>query len=469
MPDTAANSNPETYLSTRQRRADFKGPRGRAFEILNRVERAGAFASILLGHAESEMDEPRDAALLHDIVLGVLRKRGLLDHAIDRCASRPTGEMDPDVLTALRIGAYSLLCLDRVPDFAAVDRSVALVGRVGGAHRAGFVNGVLRRMAQLGQESLPGPPQQGDLAALAVAQSHPEWMVRRFVEELGWAEACLALEANNRPAATVLRANPERLSSAELRRDLEADGLACTAGCYDPDAVRLESGSPRLSRALAEGRAWVQDEASQLVPRLFGELRGPLVADLCAAPGTKSMQLAAGLPPGGTVVAADRHPGRLRRLVRLSARLGLGPIWPLNAELGRGAPPFGVRFNEILVDAPCSGTGTLRRRPEIRWRLDEAQLGRFAAQQSRILGAAASILAPGGRLVYSVCSVEPEEGEQVVQRFLEGHAAFRLEDPAPYLPAGCAELIRSPGYLCTSPLKGGLDGFFAARLTRRAD
>lgn len=441
-------------------------PRREAFRILRRVEEAGAFASVLLEARATEIRDPRDAALLTEIVLGVLRRRAILDHAIAGVASRPLETIDPAVLTSLRIGAYALLFLDRVPAFAAVDTAVVLVKEARAGRAAGFANGVLRRIAREREALLPPPPSPGDVAALALFRSHPVWWVRRLVERVGWDRAEQLLAANNEPAATVLAPWPRAGPGAALAATLAADGVAVEACRFVPGALRVVSGVPQRTAAFRSGAFWIQDEASQLTTTLFGAAVGPRVLDACAAPGGKTLGLAARTAPGGVVVAADRHPKRVSRLKQNLHRVGADNVAVLVTDMFRPGLVSGW-FDDVLVDAPCSGTGTLRRHPEIRWRLRPEDLAAFGSRQRLMLAAIADLVRPGGRLVYSVCSMEPEEGEAVVSSFLGNHAAFARSDPRPALGLAARTLVGDDLAVRTSPLVDGMDGFYAALLTRR--
>ncbi len=446
--------------------AETATSRSAAMEILVRVERSGAWASILLDRAESRMPDERDAALMHELVLGVIRQRAILDRAISSVADRPVDQLDADVRAALRLGVYSLLFLDRVPDFAAVDTAVELVAARGSRGRRGFVNGVLRSVNRRGRDLLPPRPAPGDLAGLALHRSFPVWWVARLVRRLGWEAADELLQACNAPARTVLRPNRSRVDPQRLAARLEREGIRTEPGTFLPEALRVVSGRPRRSKVLEEGLAWVQDEGAQLAGRLIGRACGPLAADLCAAPGGKTMQIAEALVEGGVVVAVDRHAGRLRRMRANLLRSFPGTTLPVLADASAERLPLRRGFHHVLVDAPCSGTGTLRRHPEIRWRLREEDLKLLAARQRRMLEAAAWLLEPGGSVVYSVCSLEPEEGEDVIEGFLADHAEFEAVDPRSTLPAPAHGLVRGPGFLHTAPTVGELDGFFAARLMR---
>lgn len=448
-----------------KRSPDPGAAREAAFIILDRIERSGAWASALLQQAEPRLADARDAALLHEIVLGVLRRRSALDHAVARVSHRESERIDAAVRTALRIGVYGLMFLDRVPDFAAVDSAVTLARRHAGPGRGGFVNGVLRAVARQGRALLPAPPRKGSIEGLALYHSHPAWWVRRAVERLGWDEAAALLEANNGPATTVLRVNDRRATVEQISEELSAGGHAARPGALDPRALYLD-GPMGAVECLKQGRAWVQDEASQLVAQLLGPLPAPRMLDLCAAPGGKSFQLSRSLQDDGLLVAADRHEGRLGRMRRAKETIGAPGLVLLRADMAREPVPLRPVFDRVLVDAPCSGTGTLRRRPEIRWRLREEDLEAMAARQGRLLRSASRLLAPGGILVYSTCSLEPEEGEDVIESFLSDHPQFEVGDPAPWLPGPARACVGRSGYLRTSPAREGTDGFFAVRLCR---
>ena len=442
-------------------------PRREAFRILRRVEDAGAFASALLETRSAEIRDPREVALLTELVLGVLRRRAPLDHAIAQAAARPLEQLDGAVLTAIRIGAYALLYLDRIPDHAAVDTAVGLVKEAGWAKAAGFANGVLRKIARERSGLLPPPPATGDVEALSLYRSHPAWWTRRVVSRFGWDLADELLAANNEPAATVLASWPAAGSAAALGAALAADGVAVAPCRFVPEALRVVSGVPQRSRAFRDGAFWIQDEGSQLAVRLFGGEVGPLVLDACAAPGGKTLALAVRAGAFGLVVAADRNASRLSRLTQNVRRLRAENVVALTFDMSKRAP-FRSSFDDVLVDAPCSGTGTLRRHPEIRWRLKPDDLAVHGERQRRILGAAAGLVRPGGRLVYSVCSIEPEEGEAVVAAFLAERQEFARADPRGGLSLAARTKVGDDLALRTSPLDDGMDGFFAALLTRRA-
>ena len=443
--------------------ADTQGPdvRETAAEILDRVERSGAWASRLLETHERRFPDRRDRALLHETVLGVLRGKRLLDAALQQASHRPLGKLEGIVLATLRVGAYALVTLDRVPDHAAVSTAVDSI-RKRRPRAAGFVNGVLRRVAAAAPV-VAGPPAERSVAAWALWTSHPEWWVERLVERSGWEATIALLEANNRPVRTALRPNAARISAERLAATLAESGCRTRPGRIVRDSLRVFSGSP--GEPLSKGLCWVQDEASQLVSAMLAIEAGMSVLDACAAPGGKAMHLANLVGPRGRVIAADRHAGRMKRLVGNIERCGLDHVLPLIADM-TAQPALRGGFDRILVDAPCSGTGTLRRHPEIRWRLTPEAIKLISVRQERLLERAAGLLALNGRLVYSVCSMEPEEGERVIASFLDRFPEFSPVDPVDDLPAPARPFVGEDRFLRTDPRRDGLDGFFAAALVR---
>lgn len=436
--------------------------RAEALRILRRVEEGGAFASPLLEQAEASLRDPRDAALLHEVVLGVLRRKAALDHVIAAASGRSPETLEPVVRTVLRVGAYELLHLTRVPEFAAVDGAVRLARAAGASRAAGLVNAVLRRIARERHELLPPRAQAGDVGALALEASHPAWWVERLVLRLGWARAAAVLETNNRPAPTVLRPALRRIAPEALAARLRAEGVLTEPGRLVPEALRVRSGAPQRTQAWAEGLAWVQDEAAQLPACLLGPEVSTPALDACAAPGGKTLQIADAMAGKGVLLALDRNAGRVRRVARGLRRVGGEGVLPVVGDACK--PPLRAGFRVVLVDAPCTGTGTLRRHPELRWRLRPEDPARLALQQAAILEGAANLVLPGGHLVYAVCSMEPEEGEAVVGAFLRARAGWKALDPRERLPASAHPACEG-AFVRTAP-DLDVDGFFAALLER---
>lgn len=436
-----------------------------AFQVLRLVETGPLDLSSALDQVRRSLDDPRDRALTSEIVHGVLRWRAALDHVISWAGRRPLEEFDAEVLEVLRIGAYQLLHLSRVPASAAVSDSVELVRRVGAIRATGAVNGILRGISRQ-QHALPWPTEDNPVAFLNVACSHPPWLAARWLHRLGFDRAHTWTRFNNAPAPMVLRAHTWIETRESLAAWLAHEGVETEATRFAPDGLVVTRGNPITDTAAAGVRFTVQDESAQLVAAFVGAVAGERVFDACAAPGGKTTALAAAVRTGGRVVACDFRPRRVRLLARLLRATGVPGVDLLQADAARPLPLRPV-FDAVLVDAPCSGLGTIRRDPDIRWRRQEADLAAYADTQDRILQQSARLVRPGGRLVYATCSTEPEENEDVINRFLGVHAAWRHETPAslaPRVPPGVVACLDTDGYLRTSPDHHRLDPFFAACL-----
>jgi 16S rRNA (cytosine967-C5)-methyltransferase len=446
-----------------------------AFEALRRVEAEGAYASDVL-HAElGSRVKAADAALATEITMGALRWRRLLDFLLERQLKKPVERLDLPVAIALRMGTYQIRFLGKVPARAAVNESVELVKRAKKASAASLVNAVLRRMAEDSQSHAEKYvlPNTAPADRLGILHSHPTRMVARWLSRLGETDTVALLEANNRtPRLSCALHNASQHD--EIIRELEKAGMRVEPGRLLSTAFAVSGGSPARSEAFRKGQISIQDEASQAIPLLLGVREGDRVLDLCAAPGGKTPALLRAAGPKGFVVAADHHAHRLTAMQAQFKRLGLGGAQLI--ELDAAQPlPFGGEFDRILVDAPCSGTGTLARHPEIRWRLRVEQLAESHNQQSQMLRMALAQLRPGGRLVYSTCSIEPEENEDVVAEVLKDTPSVRrvsASDGArslePHLvpEVRSSTLFDSEGYFHTSPPSHHTDGFFAALLDK---
>jgi 16S rRNA (cytosine967-C5)-methyltransferase len=454
-----------------------------AYEVLRRVEAEGAYASDVL-HAElGSRVSPENAALATEITFGVLRWRRLLDFSLDRQLKKSIAQLDLPVALALRIGLYQIRFLDRIPARAVVNESVELVKRARKVSASSLVNAVLRRASARTTDG-PREPLAREIATLlppdlplaervGILHSHPTWLVDRWLEPLGESRTIAQLEADNRaPHLSCAIHDPAR--RAEVLAALAATGLRIEPGVLLASAFSLSGGSPARTKAFSEGLISIQDEASQTIPLLLDVHAGNRVLDVCAAPGGKTPPLARAAGAKGIVVAADRHVHRLRAMSKQFQRLALTGVRVVELDATRELP-FARTFDRILVDAPCSGTGTLARHPEIRWRLRPEQLSEFHALQVAMLSSALKQLAPGGRLVYSTCSLEPEENEKVVEEALAAAPEIKrvaAEEVANTLKAYTApgidphNLVDPSAQFRTSPAVHKTDGFFAAVLLR---
>jgi len=399
--------------------------------------------------------DDRDRAWVQEVTYGTLRLRGRLDHLLDLHVTRGLDSVPGPLRSVLRLGAYQLLYMGSAPSYAAVSETVDLARGVGGKRAAGMVNAVLRALDREGGGPERFPALESDpVGHLSTWGSHPRWLIERWVARYGHAVARGVVDANNQVPALYLR--PVTVTPEEARGVLEAGGIEAVDGPPGSGTLRLPSGTvPSTALKLVPG-AIIQDPAAALVAEYVGVHPGELLADLCAAPGGKGIVLAG---KGARVVAGDPSRRRLLRVVETARRLGL----PVMAVVARGENPPLREADVVLLDVPCSGTGTLGRHPDARWRLGPDDPGRLAEVQDRILGGAAPLLRPGGVLVYSTCTLEPEENEERVSRFLDAHAQFELEPGSG--PEGPGE--RAP-YLRILPEREGTDGAFAARFRRRA-
>jgi 16S rRNA (cytosine967-C5)-methyltransferase len=419
-----------------------------ALEVLSAAAERRRPLGDLLAAPKVESLPARERGFLQELVLGTLRHRGAVDHALARAMDRPLAELDAGVREALRLGAYQILKL-RVADHAAVSESVDLA-RESSPRAAGFVNAVLRRLTREG----PPPavePATDPLGWLTTEGSLPRWLAERWMHQLGPDTAVTRARALLLPAPATFRANPRR-SDAAAR--IDAAGLT-------PRALPLEGAweatAGRPIELAREGVLYLQDLGSQVVARLAAtEGR---VLDACAAPGGKAL-LMADLHRETRVAALEIAPRRLASLAALTARWGATNVHPVAGDAG--TPPFRREsFDAVLLDAPCSGLGTLARNPDIRWHLQPADIPRQAERQRRLLAAVADLVKPGGRLVYSACTLEPEETEQVVRGFLGQRSEFCPVEP----PAWAAPFAEGP-FVCVRPERHPGDGFFASLFTR---
>ena len=431
-----------------------------AFDILSRVEKEGAYASVLIAALNESSLSREDRSLAQEITLGVLRRQKSLDYFIERYSRRKAESLDLPVLISLRIGLYQLRHLTRIPPPAAVNESVNLVKSSRARSAQGFVNAVLRNAARH-LEDRAGDGIADEMERASVELSHPRWLIERWTSQMGAAEARELAEANTQAPRTTFRVNTLAAAEQDALALLENRGVTALGSDYVPGAFVVESGpASEVQQAAAQGLIYLQDEASQLISLVLGAKEGERILDLCAAPGSKSSHIAALTGNGAWVVACDIRPHRLAQLAATCGRLRAHSVERLVLDATDELPLL-VEFDRVLIDAPCSGTGTLRRNPEIKWRLAPDDPARLATVQLSILNRAAGVIRKGGRLVYSTCSMEPEENEAVIFQFIDEGAPFRI-----VRPDARADLITPEGFVRTFPHRHQTDGFFAAVLER---
>ncbi|HEY4186441.1 MAG TPA: 16S rRNA (cytosine(967)-C(5))-methyltransferase RsmB [Polyangia bacterium] len=446
-----------------------------ARQVLGRVERDGAFANRALAAAldrASELSAP-DRALATELVYGVLRRRARLDRALDAVADRGL-KVPSDVRNVLRVGAYQLLFLDRIPSYAAVNDTVEAMKRQHGARMGGLANALLRRVAERGEPPLPDPKRDAR-AFLVDGCGFPDWLARLCLRDLGDERAVALATASGEAAPLALRANRlAGITRDALERTLAAErpGAALAASAVAPDALLARGlDAPGTTEAFAAGAFAIEDVGAQLVAELCGAAPGERILDACAGLGGKTAHLAALAGNEASIDALDLSDAKLRQAGEQWARLRTSGIAARAADLTKDFPASSPRYHRVLLDAPCSGLGVLRRHPEVLFRRSEADLTLLAATQRRMLDVVAPLVEPGGLLVYAVCTFDRAEGEEVVGAFLTAHPEFRPAPPPEGTAVPWRRLVaapEAPHLIRLWPDRDDADAFFAARLQRSA-
>ncbi len=439
-----------------------------AYEALGAVAGGRADLDGAIEGARRLVTDGRDLALLHELVTGTVRWQGAIDGVLAPLCRVPLARLDPEVLTSLRLGAYQLLYLDRVPASAVVDDAVALVRVAKKASATGLVNALLRKIAR--GERGPAGPETDAAESLAGVTSHPAWLVRRWLARRTRADVEAWLTFNNTPAPMTLRVNPlVTADRAAVAAALASHGVVTEPCRHAPLGLLVLSGNPLGTPLFAGGACFVQDEGSQLAALVAPVVSGTRVLDVCGSPGGKTLAYAATIGPSGYVVAADVRAKRVRLLAETVAR-GHAARTRVVHVAEDGPMPFSAAFDVVAVDAPCSGLGTLRRDPDIKWRRTPGDLARFAARQVDLLRRASEAVRPGGSLVYTTCSSEPDENTAVVTAFLAAVGPAFALSRADTGPNGSvlAAFTGADGFLVTDPVRHGLECYFGAVLTRLA-
>lgn len=451
-------------------------PRKIAFDVLRRVAAENAYAADLLYAELGSNIKKADASLATELTLGVLRWQRLLDFLLQPYIERPWERLDLEVLLALRLGLYQLRYLDRVPQHAAINESVELVKRARKSSAAGIVNAVLRRVAaeariagnELEKLIPAGTPAE---ERFGVLYSHPSWLVARWMKSFGEEQTIALMQENNRPAPLTCAVLDEETTD-RVAESLRKSGFEVAPGRWLRGALQISGGNPALSEAYRDGRINFQDEASQMVVHLVDARDSQTILDACAAPGGKTMILARAAGAHGRVIAGDIHEHRLRMIEQQLKRTHTKNVSLAALDATRPLP-FSERFNRVLMDAPCSGTGTLSRNPEIRWRLKAEDLNEAHRSQTAMLRNSLAAAGKSSRVVYSTCSLEPEENENVVAAVLGGAPEWQVISGQAALARHLREtemsekFFASDTFFRTFPPEHGIDGFFAAVLARR--
>ncbi len=419
-----------------------------ALDALTQIDSGEADLGAAVAAARSTLADERDRALLLELVAGTLRMRNAIDYQVAQRVNRPLDKLDAAVLRILRLSGYQLLYQSRLPAAAIINDAVHLTRRAGKTSAAGLTNAVLRAVSR-NRHRLTWPSRDQLAEYLSVFHSHPRWLVERWLERHGEAATEAWLTFNNQPAPMCLAINRTTTTREQLAKELADAGVITRPTSHAPYGLEVIEGRALTTAAFNEGRFVVQDEASQLIPHLPEVKAGDRVLDLCASPGGKTVALAAAVGDAGTVVAMDVRPNRVRLLMRTIERCGLMNVDVVHGPADAPLPFDPEEFALVLVDAPCSGLGTVRRDPDIKWRRSPDDLAGFAATQRDLLRRSADLVKRGGTMVYATCSSEPEEHEDVVAAFLDSRADFTLERRHH-----------------TRPFQDGLEAFFGAVLRR---
>jgi len=446
-----------------------KSPRAICLDILNRVEGAGAHPDRLLTDSFKRYRyfTPLDRAFLTELTYGVIRWEGKLDWVIRHFSKIPFEKIEPGTLNILRLGLYQILFLSRTPFSAAVNESVELAKKIRGKGGAGFVNAVLRSTIRR-KDEIQYPDRDGDPALhISILQSHPLWLVQRWVKEMGVEETLRICEFNNQISSLTLRTNTLKINREDLIEKLRGKELKSLPTPFSGEGILPQDPPPASELPFfKEGLYIIQDEASQLVTSLVDPKPGERILDACAAPGGKATHIAQTMENRGEVYAVDVSKGKLDLIEEMCQRLGIRIVKTVKGDAAASLPiSKGFVFDRVLADVPCSGFGTLRRNPDLKWRRGEKDIQRMSELQLSILGNVSAYVKEGGVLIYSTCTVFHEENEDVLEKFLEGHPEFQLDRMDEILPEKFHLLIRN-GYFKTFPQKNEMDGFFAARLIK---
>jgi len=426
------------------------------------VDASGAYANLSVAGLADSLSSV-DQALLVQLVYGTVSMRLAIDYQLDRLLRHPLTSLPIAVKNILRLGAYQLMYLDRIPARAAVDESVKLTHRFGHEGTARLVNAVLRRLSQVSPLSWPDRAED-PVHYLAVRYSHPSFLVTRYLNRLGWEETEQLLAINNLPPRFCIRVNTTRISTEQLRLRLMERGMVVTPGQYVPEVLYPHPTPSFADELFADGLYIVQGEASAMVAHLLAPKPHDRVVDLCAAPGGKSTHLAALMGDRGEVLAFDRNAARLKLVEDNASRLGLKTIRTYHKSAQEALAMTG-EVDKVLLDAPCSGFGVLRHKADLRWRHTEADLAQLARRQRELILTAAELVAPGGTLVYSVCTTEPEETTVIVKTMLSARSDFAVAEPTTFERS----LPRSdgPGHFLW-PHRHEIDGFYIVALRRQS-
>lgn len=446
----------------------YDAAREAALKILYEINEKGAYSNIALNKHFSAHDLPdRDRAFITELVYGVVKWKLTLDRTVAACSSIRMEKLSPWIKNILRLGAYQLLYLTRVPASAAVNESVNLARRYGHKASAGYVNAVLRNIAGGGGKDIVPDREKDTVGHLSLRYSYPKWITERFMDIFGEEFAESLLEAGNGVPDLTVRANTLKTSAEGLVETLKNEGVDALPGKYIKEAVIIKSQvSVTGLDSFRNGLFQVQDESSMLPAIVLAPQPGEKVLDACSAPGGKATHMAQLMRNNGLITAMDIHEHKLKLIKDTADRLGTDIIRTELHDAAVPVPQNDGAYDRVLLDAPCSGLGIIRRKPDIKWAKESRDIGSITALQRRLINSVSKAVRPGGVMVYSTCTLLPDENERIVRDFLNENDDFYDDDISAFLPHGLSEHARG-GMLQVYPNRDGTDGFFIARLARK--
>jgi len=457
--------NHEAKVVSSETQTLYAGPRGTAVKVLNRVERTDSYLDKLLDAELKSRDVADiDKSLFAEIVHGVVRWQGRLDWILNGFTHGNFSKSEVNVRNALRVALYQILFLTHVPQYAAVHEAVEFIKRIRGEKFAGFVNAVLRNIIRT-LDGIHYPNPDEDLTQyLAVYYSHPLWMIKRWLQRFGREETEKFLMANNEVPGLTLRINKLKITPSEFLTLLEKNNIPFQGSSFIDYFIKVKSLSGIAQMNIFQsGFFTIQDESAALPVLLLDPQSGDRVIDMCAAPGGKTTFIAELMKNSGKIIAIDKYESKLNLIRTSCERLGIGNVETLVADSSDVVIP---PADKIIVDVPCSGLGTLRKKPDIKWKREPEDIQHLVRRQTTLLENAAGLVKPGGVLVYSTCTVEPEENSGVIHTFLEKHPEFKIDDAQKFVNSS---VVTSEGFIETFPHRHHVDGSFAARLIKNSD
>ena len=457
--------NHEAKVVSSETQTLYAGPRGTAVKVLNRVERTDSYLDKLLDAELKSRDVADiDKSLFAEIVHGVVRWQGRLDWILNGFTHGNFSKSEVNVRNTLRVALYQILFLTHVPQYAAVHEAVEFIKRIRGEKFAGFVNAVLRNIIRT-LDGIHYPNPDEDLTQyLAVYYSHPLWMIKRWLQRFGREETEKFLMANNEVPGLTLRINKLKITPSEFLTLLEKNNIPFQGSSFIDYFIKVKSLSGIAQMNIFQsGFFTIQDESAALPVLLLDPQSGDRVIDMCAAPGGKTTFIAELMKNSGKIIAIDKYESKLNLIRTSCERLGIGNVETLVADSSDVVIP---PADKIIVDVPCSGLGTLRKKPDIKWKREPEDIQHLVRRQTTLLENAAGLVKPGGVLVYSTCTVEPEENSGVIHTFLEKHPEFKIDDAQKFVNSS---VVTSEGFIETFPHRHHVDGSFAARLIKNSD